>query len=109
MEVHEIYKQSTDDPYLAMRYRRAVLRLSGLSSTQRLICLAVADDADEDGICWAGGVEMLAANTGLTERCIRQNLSKIEGAGWLEITRRDGKTFTFKLANPSEAGAPHPA
>jgi hypothetical protein len=94
------------EPHIAVRYRRAVLRLSGLSSTQRLICLAIADYADKDGTCWPSVVETLAANTGLTERCIRQNLPKIEGAGWLEITRRNGKTFIFKLAFPSAPDAP---
>jgi hypothetical protein len=96
-------EQDTNELHIGARHRRAVLRLSGLSSTQRLIAVAVGDYADETGKAWPS-VEKLAENTGLNECTVRRNLPKIEESGWLKIVRRGGNRwqnkFEFELSFP---------
>jgi hypothetical protein len=101
-------EQDTTVFHIGARHRRAVLRLSGLSSTQRLIAVAIGDYADESGKAWPS-LETLAENTGLNERTVGRNLPKIEEAGWLKIARRGGNRwqnkFEFELSFPQAPAA----
>lgn len=64
------------------------IRDQGLSATQGLILVRVADHADQDGVCWPG-VEGLAEWTGRNERTVRRCLDDFEERGMLRRERRE--------------------
>lgn len=55
-------------------------RATNLPSTQRFILLALADFADDDGICWPS-IRRIIESTGLSERCIRYSMSGFREVG----------------------------
>lgn len=64
------------------------IRDRGLSATQGLILVRVADHADQEGVCWPG-VEGLAEWTGRNERTVRRCLDDFEERGMLRRERRE--------------------
>ena len=86
----------------------------GLDAPSRLVLLALADIADEDGVCWPS-VRHLADKTGLGDRAIRSRLAGFEACGLLSRSRRhrsDGTLSTYRfelsLAAPHAASPPAP-
>ena len=59
-----------------------VFELDGVGPTHRLLLLALADHADDDGRCYPS-LSRLCRRTGLTERAVRKNLRDLEAAGHL--------------------------
>lgn len=57
------------------------------SSAQRLVLLALADAADDDGYCWPS-VARLAAKCALSDRQVRDHITALEVAGLLVRQRR---------------------
>ena len=47
------------------------------SPVTKLLLVALADNADEDGVCWPG-VKHLMIKTGLSERTVRRSLRLLE-------------------------------
>lgn len=58
-----------------------------LRPTTKLVLLALADHANDDGECWPG-IPGLTRKTGLSDRAIQEHLRKLERAGLLKITPR---------------------
>jgi hypothetical protein len=52
--------------------------------------LALADNADEDGIAFPA-IRTLVAKTRLSESTVRRNIASLEMDGWLEVKRGKGK------------------
>jgi hypothetical protein len=50
---------------------------------ERLVLLALADRADEAGLCWPG-VAWIARRVAASERSVQRCLAKLEADGWLE-------------------------
>ena len=72
---------------------------SDLTPTQRLVLVALADNATSDGECWPGQ-RHLAAKTGLGLSTVREALKHIEALKLLSRTprqRRDGRGRTSDL------------
>ncbi len=64
------------------------------AGSQRLVLLALADRADEDGICWPG-VDWIAAQANITSRQIRTILRCLESSGDLiTIGQKGGRHRT---------------
>lgn len=64
-----------------------VWELPGLSPTLRLLLLALADHANDDGVCWPS-YRTLEARVGLSGRQLRRLIGEAESEGY--ITRRRG-------------------
>lgn len=63
--------------------------------SERLVLLALADHAGEDGECWPGSAS-LAAKTGLSEGSVRRYITKLDERGILEkVERRRRKNGTL--------------
>jgi DNA-binding transcriptional ArsR family regulator len=60
---------------------------SAASSGEKLVLIALADRADEDGHCWPSA-EWLGTKTGLNERSVRRHLDSLEKRGLLARVRR---------------------
>lgn len=61
-----------------------------LPATEKLVLLALADHADDDGVCWPGQ-EKLAKKTGLVRKSIYSCTKSLEAKGLLEIEARKTK------------------
>ena len=60
---------------------------SDLPPSERLVALALANHADEEGVCWPS-VKRIIACTGLTKRTILRSLDRLEETGWLIRQKR---------------------
>lgn len=58
-----------------------------LPTGQKMVLLALADRANDDGECWPGQ-ESLARKCSLSERAVRENLRRLNEAGLIEIEER---------------------
>ncbi len=65
----------------------------------RLLMLAIADHADDEGLAWPG-VERLAAKCAVSARSVQRSLQQLEAAGWLVIEHGKGRgnTNLYRLA-----------
>jgi hypothetical protein len=75
---------------IAADWRRAIIRVSELSQTQKMICVAIADHMDRTGVSFPS-VARIARYASVSDRTVRRELSKIEAAGWLTIARPETK------------------
>lgn len=66
------------------------------SPTEKLILLALADHANDDGSCWPG-MERIAEKTGFTRRSVINSVKTLQEKGMLGITKR--ATGGFKKSN----------
>lgn len=90
--------------------------LRGLSSNERLVLLALADHADNDGICWPGHAAV-SEKTEVPGRTLVRVLKSLEANRLIEVEHRkggQGKQMTNRyrldihderLAEPAEPGA----
>ena len=87
--------------------------VKGLSSTQRLVLLSLADHFNEDrGAAWPG-VDRMAKRCCLSDRAIQTNLKVLRNGGLVTLLRREGKRNYYSLnreilALTPERGSPLP-
>ena len=68
----------------------------GISPTQNLVLLALADHADERGTCWPG-VKRMAEMACLTDRAVRSALRALAELGLVAVARRGGTSSSYRL------------
>lgn len=89
----------------------AVFESRSLAPTERLIMLALADHADDDGRCYPS-ILRLCQRTGLCERAVQTNIRKLSEQGYIKIVPGGGKgnaNLYFVSANPAaDAPLQHP-
>lgn len=92
---------------MSIRLMAAIFESTTLGPTERLIMLALADHADDDGRCYPS-IQRLCQRTGLSERAVRTNLRALEKSGYVRTENgggRGGTSLYFISANPA-ADAP---
>lgn len=92
---------------MSVRLMAAIFESESLGPTERLIMLALADHADDDGRCYPS-IARLCRRTGLSERAIQANTRKLVAQGYIKIIPGGGKgnaNLYFVSANPA-ADAP---
>ncbi len=72
-------------------------QVQGLSPTQKLVLLALADHANEDAECWPS-VHRISMRTALRERAVRSAIKALAESGLVSVRRRDGGTSRYRLA-----------
>ena len=72
-------------------------------AADRLMLLALADNANDAGVCWPS-VPTLARKCGVEKRAAFDTLARLEAAGHVEIVRRSGRGNVYHLA-PAAAAA----
>lgn len=78
-----------------------------LGPTERLVMLALADHADDEGKCYPS-ILRLCDRTGLSERAVQNNIKKLVSQGYLSVNIGGGKgnaNLYFVSPNPA-ANAP---
>jgi hypothetical protein len=66
---------------------------SAQASSDLLLLLAIADHADDDGVCWPG-IDKLAKKTRCLPRQVKRNIQKLAGRGELFIQQNRGRGHT---------------
>lgn len=67
-----------------------------LPALEKLILLALADHANEDGEAWPS-IATLSRRTGLAERTVQRNLRELELKGYLSISEARGRSNRYNL------------
>ncbi|MDP8961532.1 MAG: helix-turn-helix domain-containing protein [Actinomycetota bacterium] len=78
------------------------LSVKGLTSTDKLILVTLADHCGPSGECWPG-IRRVAAIVGVTERQVRKRLRVLERAGLVSVrerrtSARDSDTNVYQLS-----------
>lgn len=92
---------------MSIRLMSAIFESETLGPTERLVMLALADHADDDGRCYPS-IARLCQRTGLSERAVQTNIRKLVDQGYIRIVLGGGKgnsNLYFISANPA-ADAP---
>jgi DNA-binding transcriptional regulator YhcF (GntR family) len=55
--------------------------------SQRLLMLAIADSANDDGFCWPG-TQLLAVKASMSVRTVLRSLRALEQDSWIKINRK---------------------
>lgn len=69
---------------------------AGITSTQKLVLLALADWCNDDGICWPS-IAKLSAKTSLSERGLRKVLRNLEELGVLDTEEKPGRGNLYQI------------
>ncbi|MFH5772692.1 helix-turn-helix domain-containing protein [Paracoccus sp. NGMCC 1.201697] len=91
-------------------YLNAAWRLVGLSSTQRLVLVYLADLVNPEGVGWSK-LPTIMARTGLSDRAIQKAVQHFEKEGLVTVERSGGRgiancyTLNFApIARPNDPG-----
>lgn len=72
---------------MSVRYITRAIDETSVTGNDRLVLIALADHADDEGRCFPGQ-EHLAKRTGLGQRTIVRVVARLEEAGLIQLTRR---------------------
>ncbi|MBH1671622.1 helix-turn-helix domain-containing protein [Stenotrophomonas maltophilia] len=84
--------------------------LQTLSVTQKAVLISLADQANDDGVCWPA-VGTIAARCCMSARAVRTAMDHLEAVGLLTRDRRFNSSTVYKVtpANFDKAAAPSKA
>ena len=67
-----------------------------LTSTDKLVMLALADNASDEGFCWPS-IETIRHKTCLSERPIQKAIRRLQNLGLVKIQAKVGRSNTYCL------------
>lgn len=76
--------------------------LQGMSATTKAVLISLADNANDDGVCWPS-VQRISERTCLSERAVRNALRWLEEAGILTSHQRTGRSTWYTVTPASYA------
>jgi DNA-binding Lrp family transcriptional regulator len=76
-----------------------VWELQDISATQKLVLLALADWANDEGLCWPS-INRLAVKTGATSRSVQRLIRQLEELGLVKREEVVGKGNRYWIALP---------
>lgn len=82
-----------------------VWKLQGLSGTEKLVLLALADNANDAGECFPS-VSMLASKTCVCERAVRNAIRDLEAMGYVSSESRAGTSTLYRIHTTPALNAP---
>src|SRR5580693_7298704 len=95
----------------------AVWRIENLSHTEKLVLLCLADNANDDGVCWPA-IDNIRKRCSLNKSTVSEVIHRLEAAGYLSIKKRFSQSAIYtvsglavkrpvqKSANPSSSSRP---
>lgn len=78
---------------MSVQLMAAVFEQGPANPHLRLLMLAIADHADEEGVAWPS-VDRLAAKCSVSARQVQRSLQQLEAEGWLVVERGRGRGNT---------------
>lgn len=76
--------------------------LKGMSAPQKAVLISLADNANDDGVCWPS-VARISERTCLSERAVRNAIRWLEEVGILSSTQRYGRSTYYTVTPASYA------
>lgn len=70
--------------------------IQGISATQKAVLISLADNANDDGVCWPS-ISSISERTCLSERAVRSSLRKLEELGLLVSHQRSGRSTWYTV------------
>lgn len=92
---------------MSIRIMTAVWERTDLSSTQKLVLLALADWANDEGLCWPS-ISRLAVKSGLTSRSVQKSIRSLEETGFIKREEVFGKGNRYWISIPMNDVHPCP-
>jgi Helix-turn-helix domain len=89
---------------VSVKYWQAVWQTRLSNGSCKLVALAIADNANEEGLCWPS-IEYLASKTELSARAVRYSIKQLAKDGHLTVSERFGRSNIFTLT-PANLAAP---
>lgn len=76
--------------------------LQGMSATHKAVLISLADNANDDGVCWPS-IMRISQRTCLSERAVRNALRWLEGVSLLSCHQRHGRSSWYTITPASYA------
>lgn len=70
--------------------------LQGMSSVQKSVLISLADNANDDGVCWPS-VATISVRTCLSERAVRNAIRWLEDSKILHSNQRNGRSTWYTI------------
>ncbi len=83
-----------------------VWKIASIGSTDKLVLLALADNANDAGVCWPS-IARIALKSSLSERGVQASIARLRDAGHLSITERNGRSNLFTITPAADAPPQH--
>lgn len=80
-------------------------KLQGLTSTQKLVLLSLADNANDQGECYPS-IAQVSTRTCLSERAVRNAIRDLEDMGYVRSVSRLGTSTMYHLSTSPVSDAP---
>jgi hypothetical protein len=94
---------------MSVKIMSAIFDSKTLGPTERLLMLALADHADDEGWCYPS-IARLCERTGLSERAVQSHVKALSEAGYLAVTANAGpKGCNVYFVRPAPPQEMHPA
>ena len=85
---------------MSIRLMTSVWSRSDLSSTQKLVLLAFADWANDDGYCWPS-INQIAIKSSMTDRSVQRILRQLEDMQFIKREEVVGKGNRYWVMMPA--------
>ena len=72
------------------------------TGTRKLVLLALADAANQEGLCWPS-MKTIARMAGCSERRAQEHIGVLEEAGWIERIPQPGRANWYRVKEPPTA------
>ena len=91
---------------MSIKLMSDVFNVQGITHAQKLLLLALADAANDDGVCWPS-IHRLASKAMVEERSVTRMLAELELRGFVVRELRSGRSTMYTVIPPT-AEPPHP-
>ena len=91
---------------MSIKLMSDVFNVQGITHAQKLLLLALADAANDDGVCWPS-IHRLASKAMVEERSVTRMLAELELRGFVVRELRSGRSTMYTVIPPT-AELPHP-
>ena len=79
-----------------------VWKLQGLTPTQKFVFISLADQANDEGVCWPA-IRSVSKRTGFSDRAIRQAIKFLEQEKYLRVDKVPGRASNYVLTPARDA------
>jgi len=70
--------------------------LSGFTPAEKSVLISLADNANDQGVCWPG-IPLMSQRTCLSERSVQRMINQLIEKGILSVERRNGRSTIFTI------------
>ena len=89
---------------MSIKLMTDVFNVQGITHAQKLLLLALADAANDDGVCWPS-IHRLASKAMVEERSVTRMLAELEIRGFVARELRSGRSTMYTVIPPT-GGSP---